>query len=347
MTETSNTLPKLHNAMWPGLVGKGTDPGQEPPISLERMLELTANAEVNGQKFDGIDYFLFLPHTDPAASDDDLKKIADLIQGHGFNVGSLVAPVWPGTVGDSAMGDAAAREKFLEAVRMACRIAAVFNDHGVRKYGVIRVDSAEFGVEKWKEDSKANTAKIVATFREAAKIAADHGERLAAEGEICWAGMHSWKDMLDVLEGVGMPDTLGFQADMAHTYLYLMGYNAPEHALVKPGYTDEEFYAAYETMVDKLRPWTIDFHVAQNDGEVHGAGSHDKTGKHCRADDPNGKLDVVKCAGYWLKDAADRKIQHICWDGCMFPNAVLESPNTWNAILDVMLKVRAAHGWSS
>ena len=36
-------LPKLHNAMWPGLVGKtpGTD---EPPISLERMLELTANA---------------------------------------------------------------------------------------------------------------------------------------------------------------------------------------------------------------------------------------------------------------------------------------------------------------
>ena len=23
--------PKLHNAMWPGLVGKGTDEGQEPP----------------------------------------------------------------------------------------------------------------------------------------------------------------------------------------------------------------------------------------------------------------------------------------------------------------------------
>jgi hypothetical protein len=57
-----HSAPKLHNAMWPGLVGKGTDPGQEPPISLERMLELTAAAEVDGQKFDGIDYFLFLPH---------------------------------------------------------------------------------------------------------------------------------------------------------------------------------------------------------------------------------------------------------------------------------------------
>ena len=79
MTETSNASPKLHNAMWPGVVGKGTDPGQEPPISLERMLELTANAEVDGQTFDGIDYFLFLPHTDPAASDDDLKKGAEIL----------------------------------------------------------------------------------------------------------------------------------------------------------------------------------------------------------------------------------------------------------------------------
>ena len=54
-----HSAPKLHNAMWPGLVGKGTDEGQEPPISLEKMLQLTAAANVNGQKFDGIDYFLF------------------------------------------------------------------------------------------------------------------------------------------------------------------------------------------------------------------------------------------------------------------------------------------------
>lgn len=342
----SNASPKLHNAMWPGLVGKGDDEGQEPPISLEKMLDLTAAAEVNGQKFEGIDYFLFLPHTNPEASDDELKQIADLIASKGFKVGSLVAPVWPGTVGDSAMGDTEATDKFLSAVRMACRIAGIFNDHGVRDYGCIRIDSAEFGVEKWKENKAAGTTKIANTFREAAKIAADSGERLAAEGEICWAGMHSWKDMLDLLEEVGMPETLGFQADLAHTYLYLMGYNAPEHALLHEGYTDEAFYAAYEKMTDKLRPWTIDFHVAQNDGEVHGAGSHDKTGKHCPANDPNGKLDIVKCAGYWLKDAQSRGIQHICWDGCMFPNSMLEDPATWNTILESMIQVRAAHGWN-
>jgi len=341
----SKSSPKIHNAMWPGLVGKGDGPGQEPPISLERMLELTAAASVHGQKFDGIDYFLFLPHTDPNASDEELNRIADLIASHSFSVGSLVAPVWPGTVGDSAMGDAAAKEKFLSAVRMACRIAGVFDKHGIRKYGVIRIDSAEFGIEKWRQDKKANTQLIVDTFKEAAKIAKDHGQRLAAEGEICWAGMHSWKDMLDVLEGVGMPEVLGFQADLAHTYLYLMGYNAPEHALLQPGYTEDEFYAAYEKMTDKLRPWTIDFHVAQNDGQVHGAGAHDKTGKHCPADDPNGKLDIVRCAGYWLKDAPSRGIKHICWDGCMFPNATLETPATWNSILDTMIRVRDAHGW--
>ena len=335
---------KIHNAMWPGLVGKGDDEGQEPPIGLEQMLDLTAAAEIDGQKFDGIDYFLFLPHTNPEASDDELRDIADMIQSKGFKVGSLVAPIWPGTVGDSAMGDKEQTDKFLSAVKMACRIAGIFNDHGVRDYGAIRIDSAEFGLEKWAEDPKGNTSKIAKTFKEAAKIAADHGERLATEGEICWAGMHSWKDMLDLLEEVAMPEAFGFQADLAHTYLYLMGYNAPEHALLQDGYSEAEFYEKYEIMTDKLRPWTIDFHVAQNDGEVHGAGSHDKTGKHCPADDPNGKLDIVKCAGYWLKDAEARGIKHICWDGCMFPNSMLEDANTWNTILDTMIKVRDAHG---
>ena len=34
---SGNNYPKLHNAMWPGLVGKG--PGSEPPIDLETMLK--------------------------------------------------------------------------------------------------------------------------------------------------------------------------------------------------------------------------------------------------------------------------------------------------------------------
>jgi hypothetical protein len=150
------------------------------------------------------------------------------------------------------------------------------------------------------------------------------------------------KDTLDLLEAIGLQETVGFQTDLAHTYLYLLGYNAPEHALVQEGHTDEEFWAAYRPMVDKLRPWTIDFHVAQNDGTVHGTGAHDKTGRHCPADDPNGKLDIVKCSAEWLKDHEDRKIKHLCWDGCMFSNELLESPGTWDTILGTMLEVRDA-----
>ncbi|MEZ5948234.1 MAG: hypothetical protein R3C12_03170 [Planctomycetaceae bacterium] len=180
----AHTLPKLHNAMWPGLVGKeeGTD---HPPISLDRMLELTVNADVNGQKYEGIDYFLFHPHTDPDASEADLLAIADKVAGFGLNIGSLVAPVWPGTVGDAAMGDDEAQAKFVLAVEKACRIAKVFNDHGVRKYGCIRIDSAS-GVTDWSQNPEANSKRIAETFKKAALVAADYGERLAAEGEICW-----------------------------------------------------------------------------------------------------------------------------------------------------------------
>ena len=101
-------------------------------------------------------------------------------------------------------------------------------------------------------------------------------------------------------------------------------------------------------MTKALRPWTIDFHVAQNDATVKGSGSHDKTGRHCLATDPNGKLDIVRDAGYWMRDEKgqpSRAFRHICWDGCMFPNAVMMQPKTWNDILATMIAVRNAHGW--
>ena len=341
----SHTFPKIHNAMWPGLVGKQSQGGSEPDLGLERMLQLTAAAEVEGHRFDGVDCFLFHPHTDPHASEEALRQIADLVASYGFVIGSLVAPVWPGTVGASAFGSAEDQKQFVSAVQAACRIARIWNDHGVRQYGVIRIDSAD-GVEAWLADPAAHMKTIAQTFREAGRVAADHGERLAAEGEICWGGMHSWRHMVDLLEEVDMPGVVGFQADLAHTYLYLLGCNAPEHALLNDGASEEEFWDAYQTMTDALRPWTLDFHVAQNDGSVHGSGDHDKTGRHCPADDPNGKLDIVRCSGYWLDGAEQRGIRHICWDGCMFPNQVLENPETWNAVLKTLIDVRDAHGWS-
>jgi sugar phosphate isomerase/epimerase len=345
-----NTYPKLHNAMWPGLVGKGS-PGAEPCIDLDTMLDLTAKAEVNGTKFDGVDIFLFDPHISIEADDEAIKRLADKVQSRGFVVGSVVAPVWPPTGGGSAMGSEQDRKNFVAQVRKACRIGSRLRELGARPYGVVRIDSAS-GVGDWTKDPKGNQKRIAQTFKAACDVAESFGERLAAEGEICWGGMHSWKKMVDLLERVNRPKTLGFQADMAHTLLYVMGYNAPEDAILPPDWdwsNPAQLDQALVTLTKALRPWTIDFHVAQNDGTVHGSGTHDKTGHHCLPKDPNGKLDIPRHAGFWLRDAkgkSTRAFQHMCWDGCMFPNATMMKQGTWRDILASMIAVRDAHGWS-
>jgi sugar phosphate isomerase/epimerase len=346
---SQNSFPKLHNAAWPGVVGKGD--GGEPPIDLDTMLDLTAAAEVDGVKFDGVDLFLHAPHTDIDASDDELKALAEKVQSRGLEIGTLVAPVWPPTGGGSAMGDERERGLFLTQLDKACKIGSRLRELGVRPGGFIRIDSAG-GPGAWVEDPEANQKRIAATFRQACDIAERYGEQLAAEGEICWGGMHSWRKMVQLLEMVDRPETLGFQADLAHTLLYLMGYNAPEDALLPADFDWNDkaaFEQAYRKLTNALRPWTIDLHIAQNDATVHGSGSHDKTGRHCLPNDPNGKLDITRAAGFWLRDEngnLTRKMRQVCWDGCMFSNDVMMDPGTWNQILAAMIDVRNAHGWN-
>src|SRR5204862_7609041 len=124
--------------------------------------------------FDGVDLFLSLPHTDIDSSDDELARLAENLVSKRLHAGSLVAPVWPPTGGGSAMGSEAERAAFLTQVKKACRIGRKLRDLGVRKYGVIRIDSAASPGE-WAKDPDGNTKKIAQTFREASDIAEDHG----------------------------------------------------------------------------------------------------------------------------------------------------------------------------
>ena len=341
---SQNNYPKLHNATWPGIVGKGPD--SEPPIDLDTLINFTANAEADGVKFDGIDIGLFEPHFNIDETEDGIKRLADKVGNLNLNIGSLVAPIW----GGPAMGSKEDRAVFVDMVKRSCEFGKKLRNEGVRPYGIIRIDSAS-KPEAWAKDPAGNTKLIAETFREACDVAADYGEKLAAEGEICWGGMHSWKAMIDTLEAVDRPN-IGFQADMAHTLLYLLGYNAPEHRILPEDFDWSDgaaLDAGLKKLTAALRPWTLDFHVAQNDGTVHGTGSHDKTGRHCQALDPNGKLDIARHAGYWLRDEngeLTKAFQHICWDGCMFPNEVLMKQQTWNDILAALVKVRNHHGWN-
>jgi sugar phosphate isomerase/epimerase len=347
-TATCHDFPKLHNAMWPGLVGKGPD--SQPPIGLDTMLDSTEAANIDGVKFDGVDLFLFAPHVDIDSTDADLQALAENIGSRGLVVGSVVAPVWPPTGGGSAMGSGEDRKRFLTQVRKACSIASKLSDIGIRKYGIVRIDSAASPGD-WIPDPTGNTKRIAETFREACSIAEGYGERLAAEGEICWGGMHSWTRMAELLEMVDRPRTLGFQADMAHTLLYTLGFNAPEDRILPSTFDwsqTDVLYDAIQKMTRLLRPWTIDFHVAQNDASVYGSGSHDKTGRHCLPHDPMGKLDIPRIAAYWLRNEdgqLTRAFEHICWDGCMFSNETMMMPSTWQEILATMIEVRNTQGW--
>ncbi len=125
----ANNYPKLHNATWPGVVGKGD--GSEPVIPLDTLLTLTANAEVNGVKFDGIDIGLFDVHFNIDSSEDGIRRLADRVSALNLNIGSLVAPIWP-PVGGSAMGTRANRSQFVEQVRKSCSFAKKLRDLGVR-----------------------------------------------------------------------------------------------------------------------------------------------------------------------------------------------------------------------
>ena len=340
---SANNYPKLHNATWPGIVGKGPD--SEPPIPFDTMLEMTAAAEVNGIKFDGVDLGLLDPHINIDITDDGIKKLADKVSSFNLEIGSLVAPIW----GGPAMGSSNDRKFFVEQVKKACNIGKKLREIGIRPNGIVRIDSAS-SPHDWAKDPVNNTKLIAQTFREACDVAADYGERLAAEGEICWGGMHSWRTMVETLETVDRPN-IGFQADMSHTLLYLLGYNSPQDRILPENYDWKDrdvLKDALRKLTAVLRPWTIDFHVAQNDGTVFGSGSHDKTGRHCQATDPNGKLDVAMDAGFWLRDEngeLTKAFRHICWDGCMFPNEVMMKQKTWNDILATMIKVRELHGW--
>ena len=131
-----NIYPKLHNATWPGIVGKGPD--SEPVISLDQMLQMTAAAEVNGTKFDGVDVGLLGPHFDIESGKEGAKRLADKVAAHGLEIGSLVAPIW----GGPAIGSKADQDHFVDMVRKSCEVGQTLREMGIRPNGIVRIDSA-------------------------------------------------------------------------------------------------------------------------------------------------------------------------------------------------------------
>ncbi len=200
-----HTYPALHNAMWPGLVGKGPD--SEPPIDLDTMLDLTAAASVDGVKFDGVDLFLFDPHVSidssrrrpEAAGRPDRVAQASSSARSSRRCGRRPAAArrWGAT--------RIARTSSRRCARPA-RLRKTLNDLGIRQVrrrphrlggGPERLGDGSGGQHRRRSRRRSGRRATSPT---------SYGERLAAEGEICWGGMHSWKRNVELLELVESPE---------------------------------------------------------------------------------------------------------------------------------------------
>ena len=169
MNTRQHKWPAIHNAMWPGLVGKGPD--SEPPIDLDTMLDLTAGAASNGIEVRRRRSVSVRPARQ--------HRLRPTTISSGCATRSRRADSWsarwsrrcgrrPAAARRWASDDD--RKNFLTQVRKACAIGKKLRDLGVRTYGVVRIDSASSPAE-WAKDPEGNTKKIAETFREACDVA--------------------------------------------------------------------------------------------------------------------------------------------------------------------------------
>ena len=173
MSERANNFPKLHNATWPGVVGKGA-PDSEPIIALDTLLEQTSKADV-GVKFDGVDLWLAEPHID-RQQQDDIKRVVDHIAGFGLESarssrrsGPMPAAARPWATPRSGrfVSGCARRPPSITDAQLSIRPTG----------GIRRFLDQRGGVGR--RSGRQQTDRE--TFREAGKAAQDHSEFIVAE----------------------------------------------------------------------------------------------------------------------------------------------------------------------
>ena len=201
-----HNYPKLHNAMWPGLVGKGARRraahrsrhdarshrrrgGGRREVRRRRPLPLRPARQTSTRR------------------DDDLKRLADKIASRNLVVGSVVAPVWPPTGGGSAMGsdDGAQELRRPRCTRRAASPRSSANSAS-GQYGVVRIDSAG-GPSDWAQGSRGQPEEDRRDVprgvrRRRRTTASGSPPRARSAGAACTAG----SAMVELLELVEPPE---------------------------------------------------------------------------------------------------------------------------------------------
>jgi len=311
------------------------------------MLRLTAAAKWT-HEVRSVDLFLSLPHTDIDSSDDDLKKLAENLASKRVAGGSLVAPVWPPTGAGSPWatrpneGVSDASEEGVQNRAQAARSESPAVRNRTHRFGGGRRDwpKTRRGIQEICGDvlgSLQDRRRFWRRLRRRRNLLGRDAQ-LAAQRRVVGARQPA--------EDLGIPGGHGAH-HASLPWIQRSGRRAASGEL--DWSQSDKLAAAYRKMAGRAASLDHRLSRAQNDGTVKGSGAHDKTGRSLPAWRSQGKLDIVRDAGAWMRGddgQSTRAFQHICWDGCMFPNAVMTDPKTWNDVLRVMVQVRDAHGWN-
>ena len=283
-------------------------------------------------RFDGFDLFLFDPHIDIDASDDADPAIWPTRPARGTWRSARSSPRSGRRPAAARPWASRRRRKFLGQVRKACRIAERLRELGVRPNGVVRIDSA-CRVEAWCEDPRATRSASPRPSARPARspktTASGWPPKAKSAGAACtvgggWSSCWKWS--------IGRK-TLGFQADMAHTLLYLLGYNAPEDALLPQDFdwrTEDQLRRGL--LPADRRPAALDDRLPRGPERRHGArlrlARQDRPALPARrSPTASSTFRTTPAIGSATRRAElTKRFRHICWDGCMFPNAVMMQP---------------------
>ena len=350
MAQHTNNYPKLHNAAWPGLVGKGPD--SEPPIDLDTMIDLTAARQRRRREVRRDGPVPVRPaHLDrhrrrrpqearrqvPAEEPRDrLGRRARLAaDGRRQRDGRRSRAQEVRRAGPQGLQD---RREAAPAGRPPVRRRPHRLGLRPRRLGE--------GPRGQPEEDRRDVPPGRATSPKA--TASGSPPRARSAGAACtrgggWCSCSRWSTA---------PRPSASRPTWPTRCSTRWATTPPKTRILPQNYDWKDkakLDEALKKLTAALRPWTIDFHVAQNNAH----GPRLRLARQDRPPLPRHRPDRQArhprarrlLARRTRAATRSKRFRHICWDGCMFPNETMMKPQTWNDILGVMVKVRDQHGW--
>ena len=329
--DTAHTYPKLHNAMWPGLVGKGPD--SEPPI--EPRHHARPDRRGRGGRRSGSTAWTSSPPPRTRRIDASERRsgaLADAVRvarpGDRLDRGAGLA-AGGRRLGDGQRGGARAVRRRWSArpaviggrLRRAGGAAATASSASTRATGV-----AGLGGRPGRQHARASRRRSARRATSPRTTASGWPPRARSAGAACMAGATCsicWRRSAGRTPSASRP-TWRTRCSTRSAY------NAPEDRIVPDGFRLGHGGAGCGAEDHDRRAAALDHRLPRGAERRHREGHRavarqDRAGTACRttrtASSTSSTTPASGCAA--TDGEPTRAFQHICWDGCMFANEAM------------------------